>query len=165
MKALFTSVPVELFIQIVQQMLIQDTTLPQRTNMPIPQIIKLLKFCLKHTYFFFQGRCYEQVHDAAMVSPIIPIIANLFMEEFEVKALNTASTHAYLCLRFVDNTFVIQKAEHSQQCLQWKNQINLSLFHSWTQRSHQGPTTHSAPQYIGNQNTKTNIYIGTEITS
>ena len=33
---------------------------------------------------------YEQVHGAAMGSPISPLIANLFMEEFEVKALSTA---------------------------------------------------------------------------
>ena len=37
-KALFTSVPVLLAIQIVKQRLQQDTTLPQRTNMSIPQI-------------------------------------------------------------------------------------------------------------------------------
>ena len=42
----------------------------------------LPEFCLKHTYFLFQGKYYEQVHDAAMGSPIFPLIANLFMEEF-----------------------------------------------------------------------------------
>ena len=62
----------------------QDTTLPQRTNMSISQIIKLLEFCLKHTYLLFQGKYYEQIHGAAMGSPISPLIANLFMEEFEV---------------------------------------------------------------------------------
>ena len=76
-KALFTSVPVDPFIQIVQQKLSQDPTLPQRTNMSIQQIMKLLEFCLKNTYFLFQGKYYEQVHGAAMGSPISPIIANL----------------------------------------------------------------------------------------
>ena len=38
------------------------------------------------------------------------------MDEFEVKALSTAP-HPNLWLRFVDDTFVIQKAEHSQQFL------------------------------------------------
>ena len=36
------------------------------------------------------------------------------MEEFEVKALSTAPTSPHLWLMFVDYTFVIQKAEHSQ---------------------------------------------------
>ena len=58
--------------------------------MSIQQIIKLLEFCLKNTYFLFQGTYYEQVYGAAMGSPISPLIANMFMEEFEIKALSTA---------------------------------------------------------------------------
>ena len=50
-KALFTSMPVQPSIQIVHNRLQQDTTLPQRTTMSIPQIISLLEFCLTHTYF------------------------------------------------------------------------------------------------------------------
>ena len=74
-KALFTSVPVQPAIQIVKQRLQQDNTLPQRTNMSIPQITSLLEFCLTHTYFFFQGKYYEQVQGAVMGSPINPLIA------------------------------------------------------------------------------------------
>ena len=88
-KALFTSVPVQPAIQIVKQRLQQDNTLPQRTSMSIPQITSLLEFCLTNTYFFFQGKYYEQVQGAAMGSPISPLIANIFMEEFEVKALSS----------------------------------------------------------------------------
>ena len=58
--------------------------------MSIPQIVTLLEFCLKNTYFLFQGKYYEQVHGAAMGSPINPLIANLFIEEFEAKALQSA---------------------------------------------------------------------------
>ena len=88
-EALFTSVPVQPAIQIVKQRLQQDNTLPQRTSMSIPQITSLLEFCLTHTYFLFQGKYYEQVQGAAMGSPISPLIANIFMEEFEVKALSS----------------------------------------------------------------------------
>ena len=63
--------------------------------MSIPQIVSLLEFFLKNTYFLFQGKYYEQVHGAAMGSPISPLIANLFMEEFEVKAISSAS-HPHL---------------------------------------------------------------------
>ena len=88
-KALFTSVPVHPAIQIVKQRLQQDTTFPQRTSMSIPQITSLLEFCLTNTYFLFQGKYYEQVQGAAMGSPISHLIANIFMEEFEVKALSS----------------------------------------------------------------------------
>ena len=57
--------------------------------MSIPQITSLLEFCLTHTYFLFQGKYYEQVQGPAMGSPISPLIANIFMEEFEVKALQS----------------------------------------------------------------------------
>ena len=119
-KVLFTSAPVDPSIQLFQQKLQQDPTLPNRTNMSIPQIITLLEFCLKNTYFLFQGKYYEQVHGAAIGSPISSLIANLFMEEFEVKALSTAP-HPHLWLRFVDGIYVIQKAEHSQLLLQHIN--------------------------------------------
>ena len=52
-KALFTSVPVDPSIHIVQQKLAQDPTLPQMSNMSIQQIVTLLVFCLKNTYFLF----------------------------------------------------------------------------------------------------------------
>ena len=56
-----------------------------------------------------------------MDSPISPLIANLFMEEFEVKALQPAPHPPNQWLRLVDDMPVIQEAEHSQQFLQ---QIN-----------------------------------------
>ena len=91
--ALFTSVPVLPAIQIVKQRLQQDPTLPQRTSMSIPQITSLLEFCLTNTYFFFQDKYYKQVQGTAMGSPVSPLIANIFMEEFEVKALSTPHPH------------------------------------------------------------------------
>ena len=89
--------------------------------MSIQQITSLLEFCLSHTYFLFQGKYYEQVQGAAMGSPIIPLIANIFMEEFEVQALSSFPYPPSLWLRFVDDTFVINKAEHSQELLQHIN--------------------------------------------
>ena len=78
-KALFTSVLVNLAISIFRNELQQDPLPPKRTSMSIIQIITLLEFCLKDTYLLFQGMYFEQVHGASMGSPIIPLIANLFM--------------------------------------------------------------------------------------
>ena len=58
--------------------------------MYIKKIITLVEFCLKNKYFLFQGKYYEQVKGAAPGSPINSLIANLFIEEFEVKALSSA---------------------------------------------------------------------------
>ena len=56
-----------------------------------------------------------------MGSPISPLIANIFMEEFEVKALQSSPNPPSMWLRFVDDTFVINRTEHSQQLLQHIN--------------------------------------------
>ena len=58
-----------------------------------------------------------------MGSPISPLIANLFMEEFEVKALSSAP-HTPFMAKVGDDPFVIQEAEHSQQFLQYINTQN-----------------------------------------
>ena len=60
--------------------------------MEVSDIILLLEFCLKNTYFSFQDQFYEQVEGAAMGSPVSPIVANLYMEYLEQKALSTAPT-------------------------------------------------------------------------
>ena len=63
--------------------------------MSIPQIVTLLEFCLK-TYFLFQGKYSEQLHGTATGSAISPLITNLFMEEFKVKAISSASHPTHL---------------------------------------------------------------------
>ena len=89
--------------------------------MSIQQITTLLEFGITNTYFLFQGKYYEQVQGVAMGFPISPLIANMFMEEFEVKALSTCTDPPSLWLRFVDDTFVITKSEHSQPLLKHIN--------------------------------------------
>ena len=73
-----------------------------------------------------------------MCSPISPLIANLFMEEFEVKALSSSPHPPILWLRFVDNTFVITKAEHSQPLLQHINNQKTHIQFTFEEPSQQG---------------------------
>ena len=91
-SALFTSVLIDPALNIIKDLLDKDKTLKERTVMEVGDIILLLEFCLKNTYFSFQGQFYEQVEGAAMGSTVSPIVANLYMEYLEQKALSIAPT-------------------------------------------------------------------------
>ena len=53
-SALFTSVPVDPVLNIIKDLLEKDHTLKERTVLAVSDIILLLEFCLKNTYFSFQ---------------------------------------------------------------------------------------------------------------
>ena len=69
---------------------------------------------------------------------ISPLIANLFMEEFKVKALIACPHQPTLWLRFVDDTFVIIKAEHSKPLLQHINDKDPHIQFTVEEPSQQG---------------------------
>ena len=89
-KALFTSVPIKPAINTIKKLLEEDPELHKRTSLSVKNITRLLEYCLTSTYLMFQGRFYEQQEGANMGSPISPIVANLYMEQFENQAINTA---------------------------------------------------------------------------
>ena len=126
-SALFTSVPIDPALQIIKDLLVKDNTLKERTVMDVEDIILLLEFCLKNTYFSFQGQFYEQVEGAAMGSPVSPIVANLYMEYLEQKALSTAPHPPKFWGRYVDDTFVIHKEANKQGFLQHINSVDPAI--------------------------------------
>ena len=117
-SALFTLVPVDPALNIIRDLLENDHTPKDRTVLAVNDIILLLEFCLKNTYFSFQDQFYEQVEGVAMGFPVSPIVANLFMEYLEQKALSTVPHPPRFWHRFVDDTFVIHKEVNKQNFLQ-----------------------------------------------
>ena len=49
--SLFTSIPIELALQVVKQRLVQDNNLTTRTDISLNNIIKLLEFVLRNSFF------------------------------------------------------------------------------------------------------------------
>ena len=123
-SALFTSVPIDPALKIIKDLLVKDPTLKDRTAIGIDDIILQLEFCLKNTYFSFQGQFFEQVEHAAMGSPVGPIVANLYMEHLEQKAVSTALHPPRFWHRYVDDTFVIHKEANKQGFLQHINSVD-----------------------------------------
>ncbi|CAK1588884.1 unnamed protein product [Parnassius mnemosyne] len=81
-QSLFTCLPVEDCISIVTRKLAEN-------NMPAEYAV-LLRHCLTSGYLLWKEQFYKQVDGVAMGSPVSPIVADIFMEDFEEKALLTA---------------------------------------------------------------------------
>jgi len=89
--SLFTKIPLDEAIQVIKEVADAGTA-------------KLAEICLRSTVFTFQGVFYEQTSGVAMGSPLSPIVANLYMEYFEKKALNSYPLKPAWWKRFVDDT-------------------------------------------------------------
>ena len=123
-KALFTSVPTIKAITIIKQLLEQDQELQQRTSLSIDNILSLLEFCITSTHFSIQGKFYEQLEGVAMGSSLSPIVANLYIESFEVESIRSAPYPPYLWRRFVDDTFTILQSSQKDGLLEYLNSID-----------------------------------------
>ena len=104
-------------LEVIEKLLKEDPDLQKRTTMSTKNIMDLLESSLRSTYFTHRGKFYEQVEWASMGSPISPIVANLYMENFEMKALQSSPNPPSLWNRFIDDTFVIMKKAHKEEFL------------------------------------------------
>ena len=69
-------------------------------------VMALLKVVLNNCAFSFQGKFYKQLHGTAMGSPCSPVVANIYMEYFEKRALGPELPVSFTIntwLRYVDD--------------------------------------------------------------
>jgi len=126
-SALFTSIPIDTAIKVIRRRLEEDTTLPNRTELSPDQIIQLLQFCLETTYFVCKGTFYGQIRGAPMGSPVSPAVADLVMEDFEKKALNSSPVIPEVWYRYVDDTFTVLPSHSIDIFTQHINSIDSNI--------------------------------------
>lgn len=125
--SLFTSVPIRLATETCAAALEDDPTLPERTPIDVPDLKRLLLFCLENTYFVFEGAFYKQVHGTPMGASISVTASNLTMEWLESRALASFNTPPKVFLRYVDDVFCIIQREKIPSFLSHLNSIEASI--------------------------------------
>ena len=79
-------------LNLIFRLLNQDNTLCDRTNLSVNDIIEALSICLKFTVFSLKNVLYRQIFGVPMGSCISPILADIFMEFVEHRAISTFHT-------------------------------------------------------------------------
>ncbi|XP_026741900.1 uncharacterized protein LOC113503954 [Trichoplusia ni] len=117
--SLFTNVPVDEVIRII-------TTLLGGTTLPTGYV-ESITYCLKSGYFLWRGDFYLQIDGVAMGSPLAPVVANIFMEWFEKKALDSANVKPRYWWRYVDDIFAVVARDALKDLTSHLNRVHAKI--------------------------------------
>ena len=124
---IFRSIPVDLALQIVRDKLQQDVTLTERTDISVTNIMRLLEFVLKNSFFTYEQEHYQQTFGCAMGSPISATVANLVMEYIEERAISTAAHPPRWWYRYMDDSHACLKKDYVQEFHDHLNSVNPNI--------------------------------------
>ena len=82
-ESLFTNIPTIETIEIILNRAFKHSETFHQMNRDT--LKKLLIICTQESHFQFNGNYYDQIDGVAMGSPLGPLFANIFMDEFEQK--------------------------------------------------------------------------------
>ena len=125
--SLFTKVPVDLAIDIATTRLMRDSSLSDRTQLTVNDIVSLLKFCLHASDFQFNSNFYHMSFGCPMGSPVSVIVANMVMEDIEDRILDSQRFDVFCWRRFVDDTWVVLPKTSISDFLEHINSIEMSI--------------------------------------
>jgi len=124
--SLFTCIPTHLAVEVVKERLDFDQSLPERNNLSIQNIMKLLQFVLDNNFFVFQGIHFQQIFGCPMGSPVSAMHPSQSRHGTcrRKKALSSAPIPPKWCFRYVDDSHMCVKWEHADEFHSHINSIN-----------------------------------------
>ena len=102
-------------------------------------IIGALNICLKLIVFSFKNVLYHQIFGVPMGSCISPILADIFMEFVEHRAIFTFHTPPKLWVRYVDDTFCVIEEQSAEEFHKHLNSISPSITFTLEWEQNQSP--------------------------
>nr|VZI26713.1 unnamed protein product [Spirometra erinaceieuropaei] len=118
--SLFTSIPQQLAIDAVDQLLAERYEDRDKT-LKSEHLLELLRYCLK-TYFTFGGQMYEQIKGTPMGSSISSLITEVVLQRLEHLVFTKYQPKFWA--RFVDDTFAVVKTIDIEHLKELLNSVN-----------------------------------------
>jgi hypothetical protein len=105
-SSLYTNVPLDETIDIILKHLYDSHLTPPTMNRT--DMKQLLDLATKESHFLFDGKLYGQIDGVSMGSPLAPLLAEIFLQDFERKHLSSLKNMGIVYWkRYVDDTFVL----------------------------------------------------------
>ena len=123
-ESLYTNIPITDALLVIKDLLNNDTTLQDRTNLLPDQILKLLEFPLCTTFFISNGEFHQQTDGVSMGGPASSIVAEIYMISIETTAITTADTPPRIWECHVDDVFSILHRYNLEQFFQHINSLH-----------------------------------------
>ena len=122
--SLFTNIPLEKVLDFIR---LKGEEEVYSFQIPVGKICELIALCVRDSYFSFNGKIYQQTFGVAMGSSLSPILANLYMEFYEVSLLpriNVTGVKVILWKRYVDDIFALLKLDNADSLNTFLHALN-----------------------------------------
>ena len=123
-EALHTNVPLKDVLVIIKELLENDKTLSDRTPLSPKNVMDLLEFLVRTTFFIFNGTYYQQTEGVAMGGPPSLIVSEIYMQATGTTALTATSHPPNVWEHHVDDVFSIVRNSNLHDFFQHINSLH-----------------------------------------
>ena len=109
---------------IIKELLENDKTLSERMPLSPKNVLDLLGFLVRTTFFIFNGTYYQQTEGVAVGGPPSSIVAEIYMQATEMTALTTTSHPPKVWECHVDDVFTIIRNSNLHDFFQHINSLH-----------------------------------------
>ncbi|XP_029674796.1 uncharacterized protein LOC115242551 [Formica exsecta] len=122
--SLFTNVPIDLAMDSINN---RWNHINNNCNIPRDEFLNAIRFVLDSTFFTFNDIIYRQTFDTPMGSPLSPIIADITLQDLEMRAIEILPISLPFYYRYVDDVVLAAPPSMFSAILQTFNSFHPRL--------------------------------------